>query len=127
MRVFNTFPYSFQIVGDPTTKSVMIEKIVSDKGMFDTTTLTYKKFKSLNKLLEKCQLHRNHNDGSEFDYDDLLKITNHQIEVSGNWTITPSNSENNDINVTIVSFRVKEDMEKYFVYSLLGSEYSILI
>lgn len=120
------FPYAFQIVGDLGVKSSMIERLIEEIGILDTKNIPSDRKRKVEEFINKCFLYRLHNDITYFDYSEITDKINKDIPVSGKWTIIPSNSTKNDINVTMVCFREKDLMEKYFTYSLLGNEYTKL-
>jgi len=126
MKNKTNFDYYFSIVGSLPKQSMILEKIFSDLGAFDTSYINPKNHSSFVNFISFCVDERRHNALSEFEIDELLEKVTEQAKVSANWSIIPPKNLCKDLSIRSFTFRNKEDMMKYFVYHSLGENYNIL-
>lgn len=120
------FDYYFTIVGSLSKQSMIVEKIFSDMGVFDTSSINANNHSSFKNFVSFCINDRRHNALSELEIDELLEKVNERATVSANWSIIPPKHLCNDLSITYFVFKDIQDMKKYFAYQSLGENYNIL-
>lgn len=121
------FPYTCTIISNQYEVQESLENIIDkiNKGIgeIDTKSLSSTQLVQLNHFIQECA------PLGKINYADSSKshaVLN--IGVSGQWTIYPPSSKYDKPDCFTYSFcfRSKKHLDKFLLYSTLGSEYTIL-
>lgn len=120
------FKHQFIMVGNILDQSQVLEKIFEDMGIFDTKLVNTKNKNTFLDYVTKCVKHQYYQKFSISDVELLIDTLDNDIKVSANWAIIPPKNTDKNLSITHFMFRKKEDMEKYFMYQMIGGDYQIL-